>query len=54
MLNIFQKLFCSHDWKKLKEVARYETRYDCKYGYPYKHIYIYTCKKCGKLKKIET
>ena len=45
------KLFCKHDYELLHRVNIFSSR-DDKYEIPYKIVYVYLCKKCGKFKKV--
>ena len=41
-------LFCKHKWRILREINKYAPNAEL----PYKIIYILTCDKCGKIKKV--
>ena len=41
-------LFCKHKWRILREINKYAPNAEL----PYKIIFILTCDKCGKIKKV--
>ena len=51
MATIFKRIFCNHDWEEIKSIRVFENTSD---SMPYKYIYIYKCKNCGKFKKLTT
>ena len=51
MATIFKRIFCNHNWEEIKDISKFEHPNDCM---PYKRIYIYKCKNCGKFKKLTT
>lgn len=42
-------LFCKHKWKILKQIDKYAPGAE----FPYRIIFILTCDKCGKIKKVK-
>lgn len=50
ILAFLRKKVCAHDWEEIKEIFIYGFVNN---QYPIKRIYIYKCKKCGKLKRLE-
>lgn len=51
MSTIFKRIFCNHDWEEIKTIRRFKNPFD---SMPYKILFIYKCKNCGKFKKIAT
>ena len=45
---LIQKWSCQHDWECLKEIKCFAHEGD---KIPFKYIYLYKCKNCGKIKK---
>lgn len=43
-----EKWCCKHDWEEIKHIREYN---DWCGNMPAHHIYLFKCKKCGKLKK---
>lgn len=48
LINYFRSCFCRHDWEFITRNAVY---LDDSSTRPYKHIYLYRCKKCGYMQK---
>lgn len=49
LINYLRSCLCKHEWDKIESISIYTKKYD----YPTKRINIYTCKKCGCIKKVK-
>lgn len=50
IIQILSKWACCHEWAKLEQVTNY-TDSSLRRNLPESFDFIYTCKKCGKIKR---
>lgn len=47
-MDFWNKLFCKHDFHYVTKVGKFDT-----WGtIPHAYVFVYMCKKCGKVKRI--
>lgn len=51
LINYIRSCFCKHEWECIKgDIAVYDRKHDLPVGFEW----VYRCKKCGCVNKIET